>query len=163
MKKSLYEITGDALAIYQDIEEQGTGELTEEQEQALTINQNELQSKGIAYLEVIKDRTAFESNVDAEIKRLQAMKKANNKLIERLKDGLFLAQQSFGDIELGLTTITTRASKSVDVDDINSLPNEYKTIKIVETADKIAIKNALNSGVEIEGCRIIETLNLRIK
>ena len=144
MKRTLFEITGDALAIYQDIEEQGTGELTEEQEQALTINQNELQSKGIAYLEVIKDRTAFVSNVDAEIKRLQAMKKANNKLIERLKDGLFLAQQSYGDIELGLTTITTRASKSVDVDDINSLPNEYKTIKIVETADKIAIKNALN-------------------
>jgi hypothetical protein len=101
MKKSLYEITGDAIEVFQELEEQGTGELTEEQEKALTINQNELQSKGIAYLEVIKDRTAFVNTIDAEIKRLQAKKKANNNLIQRLNDGLLMAQQTYGDFELG--------------------------------------------------------------
>ena len=163
MKKSLYQITGEALEIFTDLEEQGTGELTAEQEQALTINQGELQSKGIAYLEVIKDRTAFVSNVDAEIKRLTAIKKANNNLIERLKDGLLMAQQTFGDFDLGLTTITTRSSKSVEVDDVNQLPDQFKTIKVTEAADKKAIKEALEAGAEIKGCRIIENQNLRIK
>ena len=163
MKKSLYQITGEALEIFTDLEEQGTGELTAEQEQALTINQGELQSKGIAYLEVIKDRTAFVSNVDAEIKRLTAIKKANNNLIERLKDGLLMAQKTFGDFDLGLTTITTRSSKSVEVDDVNLLPDQFKTIKVTEAADKEAIKEALGAGAEIKGCRIIENQNLRIK
>jgi hypothetical protein len=54
-------------------------------------------------------------------------------------------------------------SKSVSVEDINLLPNEYKTIKIVETVDKKAIKTALDSGKEIKGCSIVVNKNLRIK
>lgn len=162
MRKSLYEITGQALEIYSELEESG-GELTPEMEEALVITQTEMQSKGVAYLEVIKDRTAFVGNIDAEIKRLQVMKKANTSLINRLKSNLLDAVNAFGDIELGLTTITTRKSKAVEVEDINSLPNEYKTIKVTEAADKKAIKEAIERGTEIKGCSIVENKNLRIK
>lgn len=162
MKKTLYEITGEALAIYEQVEEQ-EGELTQELEEALIINESELQSKGIAYLEVIKERAALINTIDLEIKRLQAKKKANVNLKSRLEENLLLAQKTYGDFEIGLTTITTRASKSVHVEDVNSLPNHYKTVKIVESADKKLIKEALEAGVDIAGCSILENKNLRIK
>lgn len=53
MKKPLYEITQEALQIYNDVDELD-GELTEEMQEALKINEGQLQSKGIAYLEFKK-------------------------------------------------------------------------------------------------------------
>ena len=162
MKKTLYEITGEALEIYQDAEMMD-GELTPEMEEALIINEGQLQSKGIAYLEIIKQRKAYIAQVDAELKRLQALKKASNRLVDNLEFNLLNAQNAYGDFDIGLTTITTRKSESIEVLDVNSLPAKFKTIKIVETADKKALKEALKSGELIEGCSIVENKNLRIK
>jgi len=39
----------------------------------------------------------------------------------------------------------------------------YKTIKVTEQADKVAIKEAINNGADIIGCRIVENKNLQIK
>ena len=46
---------------------------------------------------------------------------------------------------------------------INSLPKQYKTIKITETADKTAIKKVLEEGIEIKGCKLMHNDNLSIK
>ena len=46
---------------------------------------------------------------------------------------------------------------------VNQLPNEYKTIKVTESANKTAIKKALQDGVEIDGCALVENINLSIK
>ena len=162
MKKTLYNITEDALTIYEDLETNG-GELTPEIEEALTINKGELESKGIAYLEIIGQTKSYISRVDEEIKRLQAIKKRNNKLVDNLNGRLFDAQQIFGDFDLGLTTVTTRKSESIEVLDVNSLPPAYKTIKVTETADKAKLKAAIKSGEEIEGVKLIVNQNLRIK
>jgi hypothetical protein len=162
MKKTLHEITEDALAIYENVEELD-GELTEEMQEALIINEGQLQSKGIAYLEIIKQRKAYIAMVDAELKRLQALKKASNRLVDNLEFNLLGAQKAYGDFDLGLTTITTRKSESIQVLDVNSLPNEFKTIKVVETADKKALKEAIKKGAKIEGVELVINQNLRIK
>ena len=161
MKKSLYHIENEYLTIISQVEELD-GELTPELEEQLTINEKELQSKSIAYLEFIGSKEALNVRVNDEIKRLQAVKKSNDTLVKNLKNRLLDAVKLYGDFEVGLTKFGTRKSSSVSVDDVNSLPKELKVIKVTEQADKKAIKEALQAGESIEGCEIVENLNLKI-
>ena len=161
MKTTLYNIENDYLTLISQIEE-AEGVLTPELEEALTINETQLQGKSTAYLQVITTKEGINDAIDIEIKRLQAIKKRNGNLVTKLRSRLLEAVKLFGDIEVGFNKFTTRKSSSVQVDDINSLPSEFKTIKITETADKKAIKDAIKAGKEIEGCSIVENLNLKI-
>ena len=163
MEKRLYIIKSEYLDLISQIE-QAEGELTPELESALTINKSELEVKSIAYVEVIKQRESFNARIDEEIKRLQAIKKANDNLVLRLKNNLLNAVNMFGNFEAGFLKLSTRKSKSVEVTiDTNDLPKEFKSIKVTETPDKTAIKKAIESGQEVEGCRIVENINLAIK
>jgi hypothetical protein len=161
MKKSLYEITNDYQSLMFEIEN-NEGEITPELNEALTITENELQSKSIAYLSVIKQSEAFAMQLDDEIKRLQALKKRNDKLVDNLKDRLLNAVKMFGVFEVGFTKFGTRKSSQVEVLDVNELPKEFKVIKVTEQADKIAIKKAIESGQDVKGCSIVENINLKI-
>ena len=161
MKNSLYVIIQDQKYTIQEIELM-EGELTPELEEQLIINANQLEAKSIAYLEVIKSKEAFNLNISEEIKRLQAIKKRNDALVSRLKDNLLIAVNTFGDFETGFNKFSTRKSQSVEVEDVNQLPQEYKTIKVTESADKAAIKKALKTGVKIDGCSIKDNYNLKI-
>jgi hypothetical protein len=161
MKKSLYKIEAEYLTILNQVDELD-GELTPELEEQLIINERELQSKSIAYLEFVSSRETLNKRIDEEIKRLQALKKSNANLVSRLKDSLLNAVKLYGNFEVGLTTFGTRKSSSVQVEDVNSLPKEYKVVKVTEQADKKAIKEALKNGESIEGCEIVENLNLKI-
>ena len=161
MKTTLYNIENDYLTLISQIEE-AEGVLTPELEEALTINETQLQGKSTAYLQVITTKEGINDAIDIEIKRLQAIKKRNGNLVTKLRSRLLEAVKLFGDIEVGFNKFTTRKSSSVQVDDINSLPSRFKTIKITETADKKAIKDAIKAGQEIEGCSIVENLNLKI-
>ncbi len=140
------------------------GEITPEVEQRLMITESQLQQKSIAYLEFIKSKESFNSLINDEVKRLQAMKKSNNNLIDRLKDNLLVAVKTFGDFTVGTQKFGTRKSSSVHVDakKVNSLPQEYKTITVTEAPDKKALKEALKRGEEIDGVEIIDNLNLKI-
>ena len=102
------------------------------------------------------------TRVDDEIKRLQAIKKSNNNLITKLKDRLLDAVKLYGAFEVGLTSFGTRKSTTTVVEDVNSLPKEFKTVKVTEQANKAEIKKALVNGESIEGCEIVEHLNLKI-
>ena len=161
MKKSIYEISNDYLTLMNEIE-QAEGEITPEMEAQLKINEGELQSKSIAYLAVIKEREAFVTQIDEEIKRLTALKKRNNSLVDRLKENILNAVNLFGTIETQFNKFSIRKSESVEVLDVNELPKEYKVVKVTEQADKKAIKEALKSGKQIIGCSILTNSNLKI-
>ena len=161
--KSLYDITIDQKILINEIEKM-EGDITPEMEERLVITKSEIQQKTIAYLEVIQSKESFNSLIDNEIKRLQGMKKTNNNVVERLKDNLLIAVKTFGNFSVGTQKFGTRKSSSihVDTDKVNSLPKEYKTIKVTEAPDKKALKDAINRGKEIDGVYLIETLNLKI-
>ena len=161
MKTNLYNIESEYLTLMSHIEE-AEGELTPEMEEALSINETQLQGKSVAYLHVITTKEALNSAIDIEIKRLQSLKKANNNLVNRLKDRLLHAVNLFGAFEVGINKFGTRKSSVVEVDDINSLDPKYKVVKITEAADKATIKTALKEGKTIKGCSIVEKLNLKI-
>jgi hypothetical protein len=159
--KSLFNISINYNELMNEIEA-AEGILTEEQIVALEITENDLQSKSIAYLEVIKGKEAVTMLVDEEIKRLTAMKKVNNNIITRLKDNLLVAVKVFGDFEVGLTKFGTRKSQSINVEDVNSLPQQYKNVKVTESADKKALKEAIKSGIDVPGVELSNNLSLKI-
>ena len=161
--KSLYKINAEYMELFGRIE-MAEGVLTPELEEELIIKKSELEVKSIAYVEVIKQRESFNDRIDEEIKRLQAMKKSNDTLVSKLKSNLLQAVSIFGNYEAGFLKIGTRKSKQVVVDyDVNDLPKQYKTVKVTETADKVAIKKAIESGETVYGCRLVENVNLTIK
>lgn len=164
MKKSLYNIVEEQRYTLSEIEEMA-GELTPELEERLIINAHQLESKSIAYLEVIKDREAYINNAKEEIKRLQSIVKTNENLVDRLKSNLLTAVKTFGEFEVGFVKFGIRKSTSVNVqeDMVNSLPKEYKTVKVTESPNKAAIKKALENGLEIKGCELSHNDNLSIK
>lgn len=161
--KSLYNITLEQKSLINEIEKM-EGEITPEMEEKLIIAKSELEHKSVAYLEVIQGKESFNSLIDNEIKRLQQMKKTNNNVVSRLKDNLLLAVKTFGSFTIGTQKFGTRKSSSVHVesDKVNDLPKQYKTIKVTESPDKKALKEALKNGEEIDGVSIVENLNLKI-
>ena len=150
MKQTLYQIEQDYLSLINEIEE-SDGELSQEVQDALVINEGQLKQKSISYLEVIKTKEAFNKNVDEEIKRLQAIKKRNNTLVNRLNSTLLDAVNLFGEFEVGTLTFTTRKSESVLIDDQDQISEDYKVNKVVTSVDKLAIKKAIKEGKEGKG------------
>jgi len=161
MKNTLYDINSDFIGILNEIETLD-GEITPEIEQQLVITEQQRDSKSMNYLSVITANEGFISTIDAEIKRLTALKKVRNNLNDRLKQNLLYAVNLFGDYSVGTHKFGTRKSSTVEVESVNLLPERVKVSKLTESADKKAIKEALKSGEVITGCSIVENKNLKI-
>ena len=161
-KTTLYNIKNDYLTLMTEIEE-NEGILTEEQNELLIINEAELQQKSIAYLEVIKSKEAFNGLIDEEIKRLTAIKKRNNSLVDILNSRLLEAVKVFGEFTIGTLTFGSRKSESVLIENEELIDYQYKNQKMTITVDKNAIKKAIKEGKTVLGASISENLNLKIK
>lgn len=141
------------------------GELTPELELSLQINKDQLSSKSENYGYVIKQLDCEIDIIDNEIKRLQQLKKVRQNSIGRLKANIEMAMNTYeiDEINTPLIKINFRKSESVEVEDINELPQMFKIIKVTEDVNKIAIKEALKSGENIKGCYLKTNKNLQIK
>ena len=159
---NLYEITREALDLASLLE---TEELTPELEAALVINQEQLQAKAGNYAKVIANIQSDADAIDTEIKRLKSMKESKERAIDRLKDAVKNAMlvSNIDKIESPLFKLALRRSESVEVDLLEALPSEFRNIKNVVTADKVAIKEAIKRGENVIGARLIENFNLQIK
>jgi uncharacterized protein YigA (DUF484 family) len=162
MKPTLYQIKNEYFELMEQIEAQG-GEITDEISEALTINETHLKEKSLAYMDFIGSLEAKNQRIDTEVKRLQQMKRANDKIVERMKMALATAVIEFGDFESGLHSFTTRKSESIEVEDVSLLPQEYVKIKVEQMADKVKIKEAMKQGIEVTGARVVTKQNLSIK
>jgi hypothetical protein len=162
MKKSLYNIEQEYLEIANQLED---GELSPELETALAINERELQGKAIAYAYVIKEAEDTVSIIDAEIKRLQGLKKTEQNKAQRLKDTIQNAMELYGITEIKTETLKLNFRRSEGV--VGS--NEWLTDDLVTIVPEqrkpnlVAIKAAIKEGIEIEGFEIEERYNLQIK
>lgn len=92
---SLYEMTEDfrQFVEYLDTCEEGE-ELTDHLKEALDNLKEDIQDKIDVYAKVIKNKQAANDARDAEIKRLQAAKKSDEKSIEYLKTIMKLAMEA---------------------------------------------------------------------
>ena len=157
---NLYNIKSEYINIAAQLTD---GELTPELEEALLINEQNFTEKAINYGYVIK---TFESETDIlenEIKRLNALKIARSKAIDKLKVTISNAMQLYQILEVKAPTfkMNFRKSESVEVNDL--LDQNYIVEKVSYQPDKIAIKNAIKEGKTVNGAAIIINYNLQIK
>ena len=164
MKVALYQIEQEYLNIVQSIIDAG-GEITEEQETALSISKEQLQNKGVCYGFIVKELEGNIDLIDLEIKRLQALKKPLVNSIDRLKNNLSQAMQMFDVTELKtpLLKINFRKSESIEVTDIDLLDADFVKTTITKAADKIAIKEAIKAEIPVRGAVLLTNYNLQIK
>jgi hypothetical protein len=160
--RSLYIISEEARNLASFLED---GELSQEMEAALVINQSELQEKAINYGYVVKSFEGDLSLISEEIKRLTAITKAKESAIDRMKDAVLSAMQIYSIEKVSSPTlnISIRRTESIEVPLVELLDARFVTEKTVKSADKIAIKKAIKDGEIIEGAFIQANYNLQIK
>jgi len=164
MKKSLYNIETEYLEITNQLED---GELTPELETALAINESQLQGKAVAYIYVVKTEESDVVAIDAELKRLTALKRAKKNKIEWLKNTVHKAMDLYGINEIKTETLKINFRKSEGVIctvDEAKLDAEFMTV-VPETSkpNLTAIKKAIKEGVAVDGFEIQTRYNLQIK
>ena len=164
MNNSIFKISSDMQMIINHIMENG-GEITPDVENALMIKQDELRTKSISYANVIRAMEYETKTIDAEIKRLQDLKRVRTNTVDRLKTALSTSMHVCGLelIEDATTKINFRKSTSLEIIDETKVPNEFKTQVITTKVDKNAIKAKIKQGDTIDGVELIEKQNIQIK
>lgn len=109
-----------------------------------------------------KNDDALLEALKAEIKSLQERAKTLENRIKWRK-GFLTSILDGNKFETSKVKVSFRKSDSVVVDDIESLPEMYKKVKIETSADKSAIKPLLKNGQSIAGCHLETSLNIQIK
>lgn len=163
MNKSLYQISKEAQELASALIE---GEFTPEMETALTINQNELQTKAINYGFVIKSIESDISVIDSEIDRLKALKTSRTNAIETMKAKVLEAMNIYGIEKVTSPTLNLAVRlnpESVDLVNEYQIPDQYRKEKIHITIDKIQIKKDLQDGIEVPGAVLKRNQRLEIK
>ena len=152
---NLYEIDAQIMACV-DWE---TGEIIDVEK--LEALQMEFDSKveGIALW--IKSLVAEAKMVKEEKDNLATRQKACENKAESLKK--YLASALGGEkFKTSKVSISYRKSKSVEVEDITLLDDDYLKFKEPE-ADKTKIKKALEEGISLQGVSLVEKNNIQIK
>lgn len=140
---------------------------------------NEEQSKAwYEYMEELKEQRAdkidaFVSMLRLSMKRVKGLREEAQALLswaraienraDSLKQHYFFVMTgaNLTKVNGNKHCISIRNTKSVQVDDVDALPTEYK--KITVEARKSDIKKALESGKAIPGCSIVENQSLNIR
>lgn len=161
---TLYGITDELNAILTQLEELG-GEITPELEQALAITEGQFAAKAEDYGKAILNLRAMAVAAKAEKDRLATLQKFYENAQKRLADALSSAMQVFGHdkVENGTLRLSLRRTTATEVDDIDQVPQFFKTEKVEVVADKTAIKKAIQDGIEVPGARLVENVSLLIK
>jgi hypothetical protein len=164
MSQSIFKITDDFFSIMQRADE-NEGEINEELAEALSINNQNLSIKSENYVNFIKKTESDIDIIDVEIKRLTALKKQKQNRVDWLRGTLANAIDVIcgGKFETPTFKLSVRHNKSVNVVDDRLLQSEFKTEKTTWTPNKTAIKEAIESGVDVDGAFIVESKSLTIK
>ena len=155
---NLYEIT----ELQKELEKEEDAEVKQDLQELIAI---ELKNKSNNIVYVIKNLEGNNVAIDAEIERLQALKKRNSSNIEKIKSNVlfFMQENNVDTIKSDLATFSKRKSESTDIENIEQIPQEFITIKQTFVPDKTAIKKAIKEGKEVPGAKVITNYNLQIK
>lgn len=159
----LYQMTGAYLAL------QKLADDPDLPEQALTDTlealEGDIQVKAENLLQVVRGMETDVDAVDAEIKRLQEIKKVRQNRIDSLRDYLKFNMQQAGirSIKCPLFSITLAAGRDVVVvEDDTKLPQAYQRVTVAP--DKPKILAALKAGQDVPGAVLGKSQeSLRIK
>ena len=164
----LYEITTQYQNIYALLQDP---EFAENEDILTALDQIEdaFENKAQQTIFMMKNIEAEIAPIDTEIKRLQAMKKAHQNNIDRIKNRLRENMKAVGKSKLncGLFSLSYRLQEAnaVELDETeflaNNLDEDLVTVKV--TPNKTEIKRRLKNGEEIIGARLVDSEVLTIR
>jgi hypothetical protein len=165
---ALWQLTQDELSFISLMEENG-GELTDEIAEELAIRRDNFQHKAEAYAKFILKLESESDQAAAEIKRIQALKKAKENTVARLKETLLAALMVFTEedakgirrYETPLAKLSTRKSQAVEVLDEQLIPADFWVIK--KEVSKSTISQAIKDGSEVPGAQLKDNISLSIR
>ena len=134
--QTLWQLTQEELSFISLMEENG-GEVNDEIIEELAIRRENFQYKAEAYAKFILKLESEADQAAAEIKRIQALKKAKENTVARLRESLLAALMVFTEedakgirrYETPLAKLSTRKSQAVEVLDEQLIPADFWVIK----------------------------------
>ena len=174
MSATLYQLTNQMAEIEAMLEETG-GELTPELESLWEETSESLPQKVDGYNQVLRNLTAYATNLADEIKRLQGLKKTAENSAKRLKEHVLDCMETFGiqKLEGAYCKMSLRSSVATEVDEESVLmPYVARLDRLMLPSwitcelkvNKTELKNAFKGkDVAPGGVRFVERNNLIIK
>lgn len=165
---TLWQLTQEELSFIAMMEENG-GEVNDEIMEDLAIRRENFKDKAEAYAKFILKLESEADQAAAEIKRIQALKKAKENTVLRLKETLLAALMVFTEedskgirrYETPLAKLSTRRSTAVEVLDETVIPDDFWVIK--REVSKSTIGQAIKDGAEVPGAQLKENISLAIR
>jgi hypothetical protein len=160
---NLISITQSIIALENEILDNG-GELTPELELSLEITEKNLIEKVDKYVYLIDRLEMGAEFFKAKQEEAAKLKKSYESTIDNLKERLKFAMKTLNTNELRGLEYCYKLAKSkpkVKIENPESLPMEFVREKISYEPDKEKIFAALESGVQIENCKLEESFSLR--
>lgn len=159
---NLYTLNREYIDIITEVEEL-EGELTPELEERLAGNADGFDSMMENLSKAVINLRSDAEAIKCEKMRLAKLQAAKERSVESIRRVMLNAMRlrQTDRTRAGQFSISTRRTKAVEVDDGAVIPDEY--CRVVKTADKTALKDAIEGGAEIEGVRIVENESIQIK
>jgi hypothetical protein len=165
---TIWELTQEELSFIAMMEENG-GEVNDEIIEELAIRKENFRYKAEAYAKFILKLESEADAAAAEIKRIQALKKAKENTVARLRESLLAALMVFTEedakgirrYETPLAKLSTRKSQAVEVLDEQLIPADFWVIK--KEVSKSTISQAIKDGAEVPGAQMKDNISLSIR
>jgi hypothetical protein len=177
---SLFDLTGDALAIQRQIDS-AAEQLFSDDPAAVALatttleslisaeadNRRAVEVKADAWCWVIDHMRAQAATRAAHAQRLKDLAAAAEQQADALQDRLVAALQRVDPDatrwELQDHKLISRVSTAVEVEvDATELPEAFQRVKTTYSADKTALKSALQRGEQIDGVALVERRSWKI-
>lgn len=160
MGNTLYQMTIQASELYELLQ----GEIIDEQVFKDTLEAIGTEEKVEGYCQVIKELQGDLDKFKAESDRLAARMTTIKNNVERMKNSLLAFLQASGQdkVKAGTFTVSIGTSKQTNILDENLIPTEFKTPQ-PDKIDKMAIKRAIESGLDVAGAEVIINEGVRIR
>lgn len=165
MSISLYQISAQYQQVFDSIEiDEETGEVLgfDAVEKAEWAFNDKAINCGLYRKSLTAEATALKAEEDALRKRRQAVEKKAERFTEYILECMQLAgvdKVSDPRVELKVWN----PAPSVVVDNLDELPEEFIRTKIERSADKTAIKKAIQNKQYLVGARLVHKKGLKIK
>lgn len=165
MNVTLYELKGQFKALIEKLSDMDLDAQTVADTIEASDVQMAIEEKAQGYEMVARSFEAPIPAIDAEIKRLQALKKASQTRADVLRKRLHDAMVEMQVEKIKCPLFEVRRQKnpvSVEIYNAELVPFEFWKTPEPEI-NKSALKAALQTGVEIEGARLTQSEGLRVK
>lgn len=161
-----YEIVNgmiDTLDIF--LESEQNIEDKENYDYVMEFLKNELETKSSNIIKYIRNILLDVEILSVEEKRLETLRKQKENKVKNLKKYLtnILLTLDKKKIETELGNLSLRKSTSVEINNLEKIPEDYIQRKIEMTPNKRMLSEALKQGKNIEGAILVENYSLNIR